>query len=250
MSHYLVLLLLAPLLTLQGLYVRRTSLVLPEAAGERAGSIGKGEKLNVLIAGDSAAAGVGVDKQDSALTGYLTRELAKDHYVIWALIAKSGSNTQDLIKHLSKVKGDKFDVVLLSLGVNDVLTPLSASKWQGQLGRLTQVLHHDFGAKQVWFTSVPPMERFPLLPQPLRWFLGRRAQEFNRVLASYVEQAECCGLVDLSVHLPKQEPDSIKSAKFSAMAADGFHPDESLYQLWGNSAANMIGKQIKSNRLV
>jgi hypothetical protein len=32
-------------------------------------------------------------------------------------------------------------------------------------------------------SGLPPMHRFPALPQPLRWYVGSRARDFNRVLA-------------------------------------------------------------------
>jgi hypothetical protein len=52
---------LAPVLLLQGLRVRLVTPRLPEPPGPRAGSAGQGPALRLLIAGDSAAAGVGVN---------------------------------------------------------------------------------------------------------------------------------------------------------------------------------------------
>lgn len=235
MFHYIVLVLLGPLLACQGHYVRRTSLVLPEADGERFGAIGAGDELSVLVAGDSAAAGVGVENQDQALVGYFTRELAKQYCVTWSLVAQSGNTTTDLIERLKIVKDKQFDVVLISIGVNDVLSPLSAQKWSQQLLILTQLLQKQFQTKQIWFTSVPPMERFPLLPHPLRWFLGKRAQEFNRSLAQFVHINKTCGLINLSADLHQDA-----SLQHTDMAIDGFHPSESLYKMWGVTAAEMI----------
>jgi len=268
MFYNLMSLFLAPLLLLQGLYVRRTRIVLPEADGARCGTLGSGVRLSVLIAGDSAAAGVGVDSQDRALTGYFTRELAKQYCVKWRLIAKSGSNTGDLTQHLCSVKGEEFDIVLLSLGVNDVLSLLSAAHWSEQLSDLTTLLLGQFGVKQIWFTSVPPMDQFPLLPHPLRWCLGRRSHVFNRVLEQYVVQNECCGLIDLrsalsiteihnqNLDLSSKGEDQASPLLDAAcnisdknggntMAVDGFHPNECLYRLWGNSAARKIDKRLK-----
>ena len=55
---------LAPLLWAQGVHTRRKTVVLPEPPGPRSGRTGSGSMLRLLIAGDSAAAGVGVDHQD------------------------------------------------------------------------------------------------------------------------------------------------------------------------------------------
>ncbi|MFX6190184.1 hypothetical protein ABTF51_19795, partial [Acinetobacter baumannii] len=50
-----LLLTLAPVLLAQGMHVRRRIPRLPEAAGARAGAVGEGRPLRLLIAGDSAA---------------------------------------------------------------------------------------------------------------------------------------------------------------------------------------------------
>ncbi|GGI81131.1 lipase [Shewanella hanedai] len=239
MFRYMVLVCLAPLLALQGLYVRRISLVLPEANGERCGTLGEGAALSLLVAGDSAAAGVGVDHQDQALVGYITQELAKQYCVTWSLVAQSGNTTTDLIEKLTKIEGKQFDVVLLSIGVNDVLSPLRSQQWQEQLQLLTQQLQSQFHTKRIWFTSVPPMENFPLLPHPLRWFLGQRAQAFNRSLEEFVGLNKACGLINLSGAL--HQDDDLQKA---GMAKDGFHPSEPLYKVWGVAAASMIMKQL------
>ena len=54
---------LAPLLLVQGRWVRRRTPLLPEPPGPRAGVIGQGPVLRLLIVGDSSAAGVGVAHQ-------------------------------------------------------------------------------------------------------------------------------------------------------------------------------------------
>ena len=49
---------LAPLLVVQGWYVKRVTPRLPEAEGARQGVTGQGQRLRLLVVGDSAAAGV------------------------------------------------------------------------------------------------------------------------------------------------------------------------------------------------
>ncbi|NIP82235.1 MAG: SGNH/GDSL hydrolase family protein, partial [Gemmatimonadetes bacterium] len=50
---------LAPILVAQGLFVRWRTTRLPEPPGDREGVTGAGPPLRLLVAGDSAAAGVG-----------------------------------------------------------------------------------------------------------------------------------------------------------------------------------------------
>ena len=58
-----------PLMYIQGMIVRKYAAELPEAVGPRAGVIGQGKPLRVLVLGDSSAAGVGVQTQDEAIAG-------------------------------------------------------------------------------------------------------------------------------------------------------------------------------------
>ena len=92
-------LVLAPVLVAQAVGTRRRAPLLPEAAGARAGRLGDGgEVLRVLIAGDSSAAGVGVEQQEQALAGYLSRALHQraQRPVDWTLHAKSGLTTRQV----------------------------------------------------------------------------------------------------------------------------------------------------------
>jgi len=229
MLHNIILILLAPLLLIQGRYVRRVTPKLPEAAGDRDGSLGEGRRLRVLVVGDSAAAGVGVDTQSQALCGCLSRELAKQYRVDWLLIAQSGNTTQDLIQTLKQLEPCEFDVVLSSLGVNDVLSPVRVGRWKERQAVLIQLLRSQFAVKHILLTHVPPMEQFPALPQPLRWCLGQRAKAFNTRLVELSLADDDCELVNIEQALERQD-----------MAVDGFHPGGRIYQVWGENAAGLI----------
>src|SRR5437763_8752727 len=89
---------LAPVLVAQALATRRRAEVLPEAKGAREGELGSGAgpALRVLVAGDSSAAGVGVEFQEQAVAGHLVRALhrATGRRVAWALRARSGLTTR------------------------------------------------------------------------------------------------------------------------------------------------------------
>ena len=233
MQDLLIKLALAPVLFAQGAYVLRVTPKLPEATGPRDGvsesTSRTNEPLRLLIIGDSAAAGVGVQTQNDALTGQLTQTLSTDFHVTWKLIARSGWTTDALIQHLKTLPDTPFDVVVTSLGVNDVLTGKAPDKWRQSQIELINLLREKFDAPQIILTHVPPMHIFPALPQPLRWFLGRGAHRLNRELESLVPQIPGCQT--LSIELP---PGS------DLMASDGFHPGAAGYALWAKEVAALI----------
>ena len=185
----------APIIIAQGRYVKKVTPKLPEAAGARSGKTGKGQKIRLLIVGDSAAAGVGVDNQAQALTGNLVSALADCYQVEWQLLARSGHTTLDSLKMISEQPQQTFDIIVTSLGVNDVTGSLPASTWLSQQQDLITLLRKQFSCQQILITQVPPMGQFSALPQPLRRYLGARAAQFNRKLATLIESQSDCQLI-------------------------------------------------------
>lgn len=238
--HYLLFILLAPILFFQGRIVKKITPQLPEAAGPRHGSAGEGKAMSVLILGDSAAAGVGVEYQNQALTGVVVSHLAQLYQVDWRLLAKSGHNTAQTIDMLQQAlanqHGMRFEAVVVSLGVNDVLSPLTVNKWIRQQQALIELITRELNCRHLILTRVPPMGDFPVLPQPLRWFLGQRSQAFNRQLLRYAQREPRFTLLDFGHQL-----------NCDAMATDGFHPGELIYKDWGKSVVNVLLAQESSS---
>jgi len=224
-------LLLAPLLIPQGVYAKKTTPKLEEPEGERSGLVGNGARLKLLILGDSAAAGVGVSHQNKALSGQLVTQLSEHYLLDWRLEAESGANTSAVIHRLDSLESFETDLVLVSLGVNDVTSKVRRKEWLKQQDHLRRLLVSKFKAKHILLSSLPPMHKFPALPQPLRWYLGRRAKAFNLTLSEHSLLHE--ELEFLPVSFP------IKSEFF---AEDGFHPSGLAYQLW----SEIVAKQIQS----
>src|SRR5918995_2427493 len=129
MGYAMTLFPLGPVYALQGRYVRRVTPRLPEAPGPRAGTLGAGSEVRLLVLGDSAAAGVGAPSQDEALCGCLTSELAQSFRVSWALVARSGATTAGTTRHLAGTPAARFDVAVVSLGGNDVMGQRRLARW-------------------------------------------------------------------------------------------------------------------------
>lgn len=232
-THWAPILLLAPLLVAQGVYVRRATPRLPEPPGPREGEAGaNGPPLRLLIVGDSAAAGVGASVQARALSGRLIEELQRDHRVSWRLLAQSGIDARGLVGMLSESAAAQFDVAVVSIGVNDVTGRVALGQWQRRLEEIVALLRSRFAVRQILFSPLPPMHRFSALPQPLRWALGRRARRFDRALATWLgTQAQC-------QHLRFEFP-----LRREMLAADGFHPGEPAYAAWAAAVASAVRRQ-------
>lgn len=224
----LALLVLGPLLFLQGKYVRRVTPRLPEAEGAREGCLGSGPPLSLLILGDSAAAGVGVADQSQALSGQLTEALAEQYAVTWRLRANSGDRLDQLLDTLRNSPDAEapVDWVLISIGVNDVTALRRTRTWITDLQALIELLRSRFKGPQILFSSLPPMGQFPALPQPLRWWMGLRARAFDQAMQALLAPEPDCHYL----RIPYGED-------LSGIASDGFHPGAGAYRIWAQAAA-------------
>ncbi len=222
---------LLPLLAVQGLRIKKRALRLPEPPGEREGVAGEGRPLRLLILGDSAAAGVGARHQRHALAGQLVEALAHDHAVHWRLHAQTGATTATALASLDALDGTRWDIAVTSLGVNDAVSGVGPRAFAERQVRLAGALRERFGARLVAASGLPPMHRFPLLPQPLRAFLGGKARRLDGELAALAASR------DDFLHLPLNFSDHLDQR---AMAEDGFHPGPPMYREWGRALAARI----------
>lgn len=229
MVHIVSTLLLGPLLVYQGRRVRQQVPILPEPSGDRLGTTGSGPALSLLVTGDSAAAGVGAQSQQQALLGQIVEGLADRFTVRWKLHAATGATTASTIARLRDLAPTTFDVIVTSLGVNDVTAMVRRAKWLDQQKLLRQEMIELFRPKLILLSGFPPVHSFPALPQPLRWYLGRRSTEFDRLLAREVAQESQIRHLPLSFAHGEE-----------LMASDGFHPGPPAYALWGQHVAETI----------
>jgi len=219
----------SPILITQGLYTKYKTPRLEEAKGPRQGVTGQGKHLRLLVCGDSAAAGVGADQQSQALTGQLLDLLQPHYQCSWHLEAQSGYTSKAFIQHLQQLNPQNFDIAVLSIGVNDVTKPISVAAWMQNIAKIHDLLTDKFSVKYVIYTAVPAMQQFPALPFPLRYFLGKTAQQMNQQFqAKYANQQHS---TVLTMQLPIER---------HYMAGDGFHPSPIGYTLWAQQAAQLI----------
>ena len=212
-KRYFLLILLGPILWLQGKHVRKVTPLMPEAKGPRQGTLGNGPAMSILVAGDSGAAGVGVACQDDALCGQLLQRLATQHTVHWQLMAQSGLDSPGLLKLLGGALAKQYDIVILCIGVNDATALRPHAQWLQWQQQLADLVEERFRPELLIHSSMPPMHGFKALPQPLRWFMGRWAHEMNQQLASVV--SDC-------------------------LATDGFHPGPKGYAVWAEAFTAQI----------
>lgn len=226
---YSFLLLLAPVLWFQSRRVRQQTPLLPEALGPRCGQSGNGPIVKILIAGDSGAAGVGVQTQEQGLCGQIAQQLGGRWTVQWELLAVSGLDSPGLVQLLLQAETSKFDVVVFSIGVNDATALRSPAKWLQWQHQLAELAQERFDPQILVHSAMPPMRGLTALPQPLRWFMGCWTTQMNACLERWLRND--CNRV---MTTPFQGDIKV------CLASDGFHPGEHGYRVWASDFSSKI----------
>ncbi|MCU4336527.1 SGNH/GDSL hydrolase family protein [Acinetobacter dispersus] len=223
---------LLPVLLVQGMKVRNNTPRLSEASGDRNDIVGQGQPLSLLILGDSAAAGVGVETQQQALSGAIISELQHEYLLQWKLHAKTGDATQQVFQAVQQLDPQCYDVVIISIGVNDVTKLTSAKSWLKQQKQLFSYIQTQFQPKLIIVSGVPPMQHFPALPNPLAWLFGKYAEQMNQALQQWLAPQPQFRFIQYDIEAFQ--------AMDLPMASDGFHPSKEIYAIWGQQVAALV----------
>jgi len=204
---------------------------LPGAPGERIGRVGQGDRLHLLAIGDSIIDGVGTANMGNALpvlfAGALSKRLEKQ--VHWRAEGHSGLDIHGLLQRLDSLDDQPADVVLISIGVNDVTGLTSVRQWQTRVNALLDRLRSSWPSAQILFAGLPPMSKFPLLPQPLRYTLGWRAEALDSAAA-----AICSGRPNVH-HIP-----TLIDPRVHTFSDDGYHPSSASCAAWARELAGFV----------
>ena len=220
----------------QGLWLRRKATRLPGAAGERRGVVGDGLPLHVLALGDSIIDGVGAGHLSASLPVQFAAAVAARLRcrVHWRVEGASGHDAEAVGGRLGSLEaGVPADVVLLSVGVNDVTGLSSTRHWRNSLQQLFGGIRGRWPNALVLFAGLPPMALFPLPPQPLKFSLGLRAATLDRIARAVVAQDP------RAIHVPTRI-DPVRHE----FCADGFHPSADSCTLWAKALAEELPEEL------
>lgn len=261
----------APLYLYQGRKVKRNTIRLPEPVGARCGYIKlhqtrdksmsnppslKLPTLNLMIIGDSAAAGVGSETQQYALSGYLISALQQYQIIYsrfqginWSLQATSGHTSFDILRRLYVLAApsEPVDVMIISIGVNDTTANVSTAIWRKQLVEIIAIAQRKFGVRQLIFCSLPQMAHMPALPAPLSYFIGAKAASLDKVLQHVCHQHKGVYYMAADFAQIAKDQDNKAIDTSQLFASDGFHPSSLTYGYWAAQLAELIGTLVDNS---
>ena len=260
--------LLAPVYLYQGRKIKRNTVRLPEPNGERHGSVQLDHTrnelatqdkpaLHIMIAGDSAAAGVGSETQQEALVGNLIPILqqqpaihAQFSLLNWSLQATTGHTSFDILRRLyiMPTPSEPIDVMVLSVGVNDTTSSVAVDKWQQQIMDIIAIAQRKFGVRELVFLSLPPMAQMPAIPAPLSHFVGAKAS----ILDSTLQQicANHNHVTYMATDFPRMIAEHSNGSPIDIkvmFASDGFHPSSLMYGYWAQQVSELMLELLDSS---
>ncbi|WP_110183115.1 SGNH/GDSL hydrolase family protein [Nocardioides solisilvae] len=185
-----------------------------------------GDPVDLLLLGDSIAAGLGAEDPQHTLGGQLARRLARRtrRTVRLHTAARVGAETSMLRAQLADLPpGYRPDVAVVVVGGNDVTHRVRVATSRAQLGEAIEALH-GLGAGVVVGTC-PDLGTLRAVPQPLRSLgsLASRQLAHAQREVALSSGAWAVSLSDVVGPFFLAQPDAM-------FAIDRFHPSEAGYR--------------------
>ncbi|TDC47853.1 SGNH/GDSL hydrolase family protein [Actinomadura sp. KC345] len=254
---------LAPVLAVQAWRTARRTPRLDPATGDEHGFVagadpGTGPAYRVVVIGESTAVGVGASQHAQALPGFLAEALRERlrRSVSWSVSGENGATAHRVaIGLLPQANGGRGhgpprdgappglpapgdraasasagagpDLVVVTVGINDLIRRRPLRRWTADVAELITALQGEYAHATLVVAGMPPVHRFPAIPQPLRLVLGARARTMDRIMR---DAARAGG----AVHAPMDEAMARDRGLF---ASDGFHPSPAGYRAWAEDLA-------------
>ena len=176
--------------------------------------------LRLLIVGDSTAVGTGATAPRASVAGLLAAHfpgLQIDNQ------ARDGAQFADLMDQLHGE--DRFDMVLVMAGGNDVVRFRGLAALHGDVERVTQRARQR--ADRVVLMPAGNVGNAPFFFAPVSWLMTWRSRQLHHV-ASDTASRHGARLVNLF----REAADDPFVRQPALNAADGLHPSDAGYRVW------------------
>jgi lysophospholipase L1-like esterase len=187
--------------------------------------------LRLVLLGDSAALGVGVDRVADTVGGQLAELMAAGtarRRVELSSVGVSGSRSSDLATQVARaLLGERPDVAVILIGANDATGLRRPGEAAAYLGAAVRRLR-DAGVEVVVGTC-PDLGAARAIAPPLRQIVGWLGHRVARAQLRAVHDAGGI-VVDLAT-----ETGRVFRADAGTLCYDGYHPSADGYRVWAHA---------------
>ena len=179
---------------------------------------------SLLVLGDSTAVGVGAARPDDTVAGRLATFMGA---VYVENHARSGAVVADMPGQVAKASRDRYDVVLVQIGGNDIIRFHSA---ESRARALEDALNALPKAERTYLMTAGNVGAATLFPWPVRFFHTRLNLRYHGAFRGIAERL---GIIYVNLYEdPRTDPFVQESQRY--LSADGLHPSSEGYGLWFN----------------
>ncbi|MFV2101733.1 SGNH/GDSL hydrolase family protein [Micromonospora sp. LOL_024] len=187
--------------------------------------------LRLVLLGDSAALGVGVDRLGDTIGGQLAELLATGsagRRVHLSSVGVSGSRSTDLATQVARaLLGVRPDIAVILVGANDVTDLRRPAEAAAYLGAAVHRLRQT--GVEVVVGTCPDLGAVRAIAPPLRQIVGWAGRQVARAQTGAVLDAGGT-VVDLA-----NETGPVFRADAGTFCRDGYHPSADGYRVWAHA---------------
>ncbi|MEX0621876.1 MAG: SGNH/GDSL hydrolase family protein [Candidatus Woykebacteria bacterium] len=179
-------------------------------------------QLEIFIAGDSVATGVGASSFDTSVSGRVANYLAEENYVVLTNRAENGNRMADMLS--TKPPEEKQDLVILIVSSNNLLNFTSLFSFEEE----TKEVLEKYAKLTDKLIIVGPGRVFEaaIIPFPVRLIHKIQAPKYAEIISK--EAKKYSNVVHISPLAPPVNPSDYKKDTSS----DGLHPNDEGHRFW------------------
>ncbi|MDB5885374.1 MAG: family lipase [Polaromonas sp.] len=175
----------------------------------------------LLLVGDSTAVGTGASTPEASVAGLIARHHPGVHI---ANRAQVGARFADIARQLDGA--ERFDIILILGGGNDVIRLTDAASLQASIGRALRKACARAGS--VVLMPAGNVGNTPFFPQPWAWLMTRRSRQLHAMVRAAAASA---GAQYVNGYRERADDPFVRQAQL-LNARDGLHPSDAGYRLW------------------
>lgn len=177
----------------------------------------------ILVIGDSTARGVGALEPVNSIAGRLHEDFPQSEIVN---VGETGLKTYGLREKIGDFSCEKFDLIVIQIGANDIVRFTRLFRMQDALDDILKTATSC--SSEVMLLTSANVGTAPIFSLPLQWAYTRRTLQVREI---FMQKAKEHGVIYVDLFQSPQD-DPFAQHPEVHYASDDFHPSDEGYGVW------------------